>query len=216
MERATMARQEVLRARIAELVGDVESVGTLRRQAADLGVELGDYGVAMAIDRETDGEWMPSAVRYKYAQFFTHWVVLAITRLADRQRDSTSIPALVRRLDGLRKEGELRRDRWVERMVGITRWREARDGEERARIERLIAERGGAIWSRIGPGEEAARLSELWNRPDGPPEGRRRSSRRRGGVDPRQRESPARASGGSGGSGMARHERGASGPTRDA
>ena len=164
MDRVTMARQEELRARIGELVGDVRRVGTLRRQAADLGSELGDYGVVMAMDRLTDGEWMPPAVRYKYAHFFTHWVVLAITRIADRQRDSTSIPVLVRRLNGLRQEGELRRDRWVERMEGLTHWREARDDEERERIERLIAKGGGAIWSRIGPGEEAARLSELWNR----------------------------------------------------
>ena len=157
MDRATIARQEELRVRIGELEGDVRRAWTLQRQAADLGAELGDYGVVTAIDRVTDGEWMPPTVRYKYAQFFSHWVVLAITRLTDRQRDSTSIPALSRRLDGLRQEGELRRDRWVERMVGITQWRDARDDEERERIEMLIAEGGGAIWSRIGGAREKKR-----------------------------------------------------------
>ena len=163
MDLRTKARQEEVRSRIRELVGDVQSLGTLRRQAADLSAEFGDYGVVIAIDKATKGEWMPSAVRYKYAQFFTHWAVLAITRLADPHRDSTSIPVLVRRLRSLREEGEMRRDRWVERIAGITRWRTARDAEEQERFERWMAAEGGPIWSRIGPGEQAARLSEAWN-----------------------------------------------------
>lgn len=163
MNRNTETRQEELRSRIRELAGDVQSLGTLRRQAADISVEFGDYGVVVAIDHATNGEWIPAAVRYKYAQFFTHWAVLAITRLADHHRDSTSIPVLVRRLRSLREEGELRRDRWVERIAGITRWRAARDAEDRERFERWMAAGGGPIWSRIGPGEQAARLSETWN-----------------------------------------------------
>ena len=149
--------------RIRELAGDVQSLGTLRRQAADLSVEFGDYGVVVAIDHATNGEWMQAAVRYKYAQFFTHWAVLAITRLADPHRDSTSIPVLACRLRSLREEGELRRDRWVERIAGVTQWRAARDAEDRERLERWMAAGGGPIWSRIGPGEQAARLSETWN-----------------------------------------------------
>ena len=57
----------------------------------------------------------------------------------------------------------MRRDRWVERIAGISRRREARDAEETERLQRLIATGGGPLWSRIGPGEEAARLSETWN-----------------------------------------------------
>ena len=45
--------------RIRGLVGDVETPGTLRRQAADLSAEMGDHGVVIAIDRATDGAWMP-------------------------------------------------------------------------------------------------------------------------------------------------------------
>ena len=157
------ARQEAVRSRIRELAGDVQSLGTLRRQAADLSMEFGDYGVVIAIDKATNGDWMPPAVRYKYAQFFTHWAVLAITKLADSHRESTSIPILVRRLRSLHLEGEMRRDRWVERIVGMTRWREARDAEEQERYEQWVAAGGGPMWSRVGPGEQADRLNELWN-----------------------------------------------------
>ena len=156
-------RQEELRARIQELIGDVQSLGTLRRQAADLSAEFGDYGVVIAIDQSKNCEWMPAAVRHKYAHFFTHWAVLAITKLADPHRDTTSIPVLLNRLRGLRDQGEMRRDRWVERIAGISRWREVRDAEEEERLQRLIATGRGPLWSRIGPGEEAARLSVAWN-----------------------------------------------------
>ena len=156
-------RQGELRSKIRELVGDVQSIGTLRRQAADLGTQFGDYGVVMAIDKASDGEWMPLAVRYKYAHFFTHWAILATTRLADHSRQSTSIPALVNRLRSLRQEGEMRRDRWIERIVGITQWRKAQEAEKQESIERLIAKCGGPIWVQCGPGEKAARLSEIWN-----------------------------------------------------
>ena len=135
MDRKTKARQEAVRSRIRAFAGDVRSMGTLRRQASDLSVELGDYGVVVAIDHATCGEWMPPAVRYKYAQFFTHWAILAITRLSDPHRDSTSIPALVRLLCSLRVEGEMRRDRWVERIAGITQWRAERDAEDQERLE---------------------------------------------------------------------------------
>ncbi len=106
---------------------------------------------------------MPGAVRYKYSHFFTHWAVLAIMKLADPHRDSTSIPVLLNRLRGMRDQGKMRRDRWVERIAGISRWREARDAKGKERLQRLIATGGGPIWSRIGPGEEAARLNETWN-----------------------------------------------------
>ena len=163
MDEQLKLRQDELRARIQQIIGDVETVGTLRRQAADLSVELGDYGVVMAIGQSTSGQWIPGAVGYKYAHFFTHWAVLAIMKLADPHRDSTSIPVLLNRLRGMRDQGEMRRDRWVERIAGISRWREARDAEEKERLQRLIATGGGPIWSRIGPGEEAARLNEAWN-----------------------------------------------------
>ena len=51
--------------RVRELVGDVETPGTLRRQAAALSAEMGDHGVLMAIDRATDGAGILPAVRYK-------------------------------------------------------------------------------------------------------------------------------------------------------
>ena len=163
MDEEYKQRQDELRARIQELIGNVESLGTLRRQAADLSAELGDYGVVIAIDQAKNCEWMPGAVRYKYAHFFTHWAVLAITKLVDSHRDTTSIPVLLNRLRGLRDQGEMRRDRWVERIARISCWRETRDAEEEERLQQLIATRGGPTWSRIGPGEEAARLSEAWN-----------------------------------------------------
>ena len=157
-------RQDELRARIQQIIGDVETLGTLRRQAADLSAELGDYGVVIAIDQSMSGEWIPGAVKYKYAHFFTHWAVLAIMKLADPHRDSTSIPILLKRACAVcATQGEMRRDRWVERIAGISRWREARDAEEKERLQRLIATGGGPIWSQIGPGEEAARLNEAWN-----------------------------------------------------
>ena len=163
MDEELKPKQDELRARIQELIGDVETIGTLRRQAADLSAEFGDYGVVIAIDQAMNCEWMPGAVRFKYAHFFTHWAVLAIMKLADPHRDSTSVPVLLNRLRGMRDQGEMRRDRWVERIAGISRWREARDGEEKERLQRLIATGGGPLWSRIGPGEKAARLSEAWN-----------------------------------------------------
>lgn len=162
-ERAKMPRVDELRSRIQDLVGDVETPGTLRRQAADLSTEMGDHGVVMAIDRATDGAWMPPAVRYKYQHFFTHWTVLAITRLGDRNPDSMSIPALTCLLRCLRREGGMARDSWIEGIGGIREWRQAKEEEERERFERLIAEGGGPTWVEIGPGEKSVRLNDLWN-----------------------------------------------------
>ena len=114
---------------------------------------------------------MPGAIRYKYAHFFTHWVVLAITKLADPHRDSTSVPVLLKQLRNLRDRGEMRRDRWIERIAEISQWRETRDAEEKERAVRLIAAGGGPVWSRVGRGEKAARLSKTWNLLTGREEG---------------------------------------------
>ena len=159
-----MPRCDELWTRIRELVGDVETPGTLRRQAADLSAEMGDHGVLVAIDRATDGAWMPPPVRYKYEHFFTHWAVLAIMRLRDRDPNSMSIPALTSLLRTLRQEGGMTRDSWIEAMGGIREWRQAKEAEERERLERWIAEGGGAGWVDIGPGGKSAGLNEVWNR----------------------------------------------------
>ena len=159
-----MPRRDELRTRIRELVGDVETPGTLRRQAADLSAEMGDHGVLMAIDRATDGAWMPPAVRYKYQHFLSHWTVLAITRLCDRDPDSISIPAPSSLLRTLRQEGGMTRDSWIEGMGGSREWRQAKEAEERERFERWIPEGGRPAWVDIGPGERSARLNEPWNR----------------------------------------------------
>ena len=150
--------------RVRELVGDVKTPGTLRRQAADLSAEMGDHGVLMAIDRATDGAWIPTAVRYKYQHFFTHWAMLAIMRLRDPARDSMSIPALTRQLRILRQEGGMTRDSWIEAMGGIREWRQAKQAEEREGFERLIAQGGRLAWVDVGPGEKSARLNDAWNR----------------------------------------------------
>ena len=160
----TMPRRDELWTKIREMVGDVEAPGTLRRQAADLGAEMGDHGVLMAIDRATDGAWMPPAVRYKYQHFFTHWAVLAITRLCDRDPDSMSLPTLSSMLRTLRHEGGMTRDGWIEGMGGIRQWRLAKEAEERERLERLAPQDGRPGWVKIGPGERSARLNEAWNR----------------------------------------------------
>ena len=159
-----MPRHEELWTRVRELVGDVETPGTLRRQAADLSAEMGDHGVLRAIDRATDGAWIPPAVQYKYQHFFTHWAVLAIMRLRDRDSRSMSIPALTRQLRILRQEGGMTRDSWIEAMGGIQEWRQAKEAEERERLERFIAQGGGPAWVAIGPGDKSARLNEAWNR----------------------------------------------------
>ena len=159
-----MPRRDELRVRIRELVGDVETPGTLRRQAADLGAEMGDHGVLMAIDGATDGAWMPPAVRYKYQHFFTHWAVLAITRLADRNPGTMSIPALASLLRTLRQEGGMTRDSWIEAMGGIREWRQAKAAEEQERLERFVAHGGGTGWVATGLGEKSARLNDVWNR----------------------------------------------------
>ena len=159
-----MATSDELWSRIRGLVGDIETPGTLRRQAADLSTEMGHHGVVIAIDHATDGVWMPPAVRYKYQHFFTHWAVLAITRLGDRDTDSISIPALTSLLRSLRREGGMARDSWIEAMGGIREWRQAREAEECQRSRRLAVEGGGPVWMEIGPGEKSARLSDVWNR----------------------------------------------------
>ncbi len=159
-----MPRRDELWARIRELVGDVETQGTLRRQAADLSAEMGDHGVLMAIDGATDGAWMLPAVRYKYQLFFTHWAVLAIMRLGDRDPGSISIPALTGLLRTLRQEGGMTRDSWIEAMGGIREWQRAKAAEEQERLERFVARGGGTGWVAIGPGERSARLNDVWNR----------------------------------------------------
>lgn len=159
-----MPRHDELWAKIRELVGNVETPATLRRQAADLSAEMGDHGVLMAIDGATDGAWMPPAVRYKYQHFFTHWAVLAIMRLRDRDPDSISIPALISLLRALRQEGGMTRDSWIEAMGGIREWRQAQATEERERLERFVAQGGGPGWVAVGPGEKSARLNDVWNR----------------------------------------------------
>ena len=47
--------------RIRELVGDVETPGTLRRQAADLSVEMGDHGAngGAKVDHGSGGMVLP-------------------------------------------------------------------------------------------------------------------------------------------------------------
>ena len=64
---------------IEEMAGDVESFGSLRRQEAELSSQLGDYGVVMAIDSVTNGEWMPRAMRFKFAIIPLTYVLLAAT-----------------------------------------------------------------------------------------------------------------------------------------
>ena len=164
MNQETMERHDQLRSQIEELVGDVGCPGTLRWQAADLSAKLGDHGVVLAIDRMTKGKWVPREFWMNYKHFFTHWAVLAIMRLADRDSSSTSIPALVSRLRHLREKGEMRRDRWIERQVEITQWRQAQENEQRAIHEQWIKAGGGMIGWQPGPGEQAALLSEIWNR----------------------------------------------------
>jgi len=161
-----MPRRDEIWTRVRELVGDVATPGSLRRQAADLSVEMGDHGVLIAMDRATDGAWMPPAVRYKYQHFFTHWAVLAIMRLCDRDRHSTSVPALCSLLHTLRQEDGMTRDSWIEAMGGIREWRQAKEAEERDGLERHIAQGGGPVWVDPGPGdgERSALLSEVWNR----------------------------------------------------
>ena len=139
---------------IEEIAGDVESLGSLRRQEVELSSQLGDYGVVMAIDHATDGKWIPPMMRFKFAQYFTSWVILAITRLADPSPQSTSIPVLLKRLRRLKRSGEMRRDRWVERIAEISDWRSARDAEQRGRYERAL-EQGGPMWFEEGPGDRA-------------------------------------------------------------
>ena len=158
-----MKRVDELWSKIRGLVGDVETPGTLRRQAADLSTEMGDHGVVIAIDHATDGAWMPPAIRYKYWHFFTHWSVLAITRLSDRSPDSVSIPALIKLLRRLREKRGMARDGWIERMGGIRDWRQAKEAEEHESLERWVANGKQPIWG-IGPGGKSAKLNEAWNR----------------------------------------------------
>ncbi len=157
--------------KVRRLVGNVNTPGTLRWQAADLGAKMGDHGVLVAIAQATDGDWMPPAIQYKYQQFFTHWALLAITRLSDSNRDSSSIPALVRVLCQLHREGGLARDPWIEAMGGIRDWRQARETEQRKALERLVAEGPGPRWVERGPGETSARWNESWNRLTGREQG---------------------------------------------
>ena len=159
-----MPERDELWARVQRLVGDVETPGTLRRQAADLSVEMGDHGVLIAMDRATDGAWMPPAVRYKYQHFFTHWAVLAIMRLCDPNRASMSVPALCSLLRALRREGGMTRDSWIEAMGGIRDWREAKEAEEREAREHYFARGGGAAWADRGPGQRSVLINEGWNR----------------------------------------------------
>ena len=85
-------------------------------------------------------------------------------RLGDRDPDSMSIPALSSLLRTLRREGGMTRDSWIEAMGGIREWRQAKEAEERERLERMIAQGGGPAWVDIGPGEQSARLNDVWNR----------------------------------------------------
>ncbi len=165
-----------VKAKIAAFAGDEQSPGTLRRQALDLSREFGDYGLAVGIGQVADGSFIPDAIGYKYQQFFTHWAVSALTRLADSNPKSTCIQQFLKCLRGLREQGEMRRDRWVERIAGVSGWREARDIEKRKSEKRLAAAGGGSIWSPIGPGETAAMLNEIYNRLTG---------RKKGSDDPK-------------------------------
>ena len=156
------ARERRSKMRVQEVAGDVESFGTLRRQVADLTMEFADFTVVVAIDRARNHEWFSPVVRYKYTRFFSHWAVLAISRLADSTRKVTSIPALLKTLYSLREEGELRRDRWVARIVGDPYWRKTAEAERR-KLHKQLASGGGPTWSAIGTGEHGERLSEIWN-----------------------------------------------------
>ena len=97
------ARSDTIK--VKRVVGTVENLGTLRRQAADLSTLLGDHGVAIAIDQATNGRMMMPEVRHKYNHFFTHWAVLAIVKPVDSNRNSTSVPTLLGQLRDLRDQG---------------------------------------------------------------------------------------------------------------
>lgn len=157
------ARERRLNARVQELAGYVESPGTLRCQVADLTMEFVDFAVVIAIDRARNREWFSPVVRYKYLHFFSHWAVLAISRLADPTSGVTSIPALLRVLHSFRQEGELRRDRWVARVVEDPHWRKAATAERRKRHQQLLSSGGGPIWSKLGSGERGEQWSKIWN-----------------------------------------------------
>ena len=167
MSKAKSKRQGEIRSKIEGVVGTVENLGTLRRQVADLSTQLGDHGVVVAIDRASKGRMMLPGVRYKYNHFFTHWAILAISKLADSNRDSTSVPNLLGQLRALRDQGEMKRDRWVERIAGIEHWRTVRETERQKVLDRLMAANGGPIWTPNGAGERAELLSETWNRVTG-------------------------------------------------
>ena len=156
-------REQRLKDRVQELAGDVESPGTLRYQVAELTQELLDFAVVIAVDGARNPEWFSPVVRYKYAHFFSHWAVLAISRLADPTSGVTSIPTLLRVLHSFRQEGELQRDRWVARVVEDPQWRKAAEAEKRERHEQLVSAGGGPVWFKPGPGELGERSSKLWN-----------------------------------------------------
>ena len=160
-------KQAELWTRIQEIIGDLETPGTLRYQAADLSEGFGEFGVVIAIDKAKNCEWMPNTLRYKFALYFTHWAVMAITRLSDNHSNSISIPALRKLSQNLRDQGGMKRDPWIERIVEISHWRERRDIERQERFERLIMSQGKPQWSEVGLGEKADRLNYTWNRVTG-------------------------------------------------
>ena len=61
-------RHDTLRSWTEELAGDVQSPETLGRHTVDLSTELGDHGVAMAINRATGGKRKNGGIKNRLNQ----------------------------------------------------------------------------------------------------------------------------------------------------
>ena len=164
MDEELKPKQDELRARIQELIGDVETVGTLRRLSS--GSQCRIWGL-WRCDCHRPGDELRVDAGCSQIQVCTFLHTLGCIgdhetrRPSPRFNQCSGTPQSAARY--ARPRGNETRPLGRTDRRNLAGWREARDGEEKERLQRLIATGGGPLWSRIGPGEKAARLSDAWN-----------------------------------------------------
>lgn len=166
MDQKRLQRNDAVRNWISTFVGNENKPGTLKSQVYEISEELGDMEVCVEIANVAGEDWIPNPVGYKYRKFFTHWVVLALSKLIDSSDQSISITRLFKILNYLHQEGELNRDMWIERVgkIEVDDWRAVYKLEKQEHFEEWRSKGGGAINVQVGPGHYAKNLNQIWNK----------------------------------------------------
>lgn len=162
MDKIRLRKHKEVRNRISKIVGNETKHGSLRSQVYEITKELGHFGGITVIKKKS----FPNPVGNMKRKFFTPWAVMALSRLIDSSNQCKSILGLLKLLNSIREEGELERDRWIERVgkIEVDDWRAVKEKEFEYELDILRSKNGVPAWFPLGPGVHAGRLNIVWNK----------------------------------------------------